>query len=406
MPKTAIIGGGAAGFFLAVTLKEMMPEMSVTIFESGSKVLRKVAVSGGGRCNCTNTFEDVGDLKEVYPRGHRLMKRLMKGFSERDAYAWFERHGVRLTVQDDHCVFPQSQDSQTIINCFLHYCRRYGVEICTGMRIDALDALADYDYVCVTMGGQPRASGLQWLADTGHKIESPVPSLFTFNIEDAPLRSLMGTVTENTSVMIPGTSFRASGALLVTHWGMSGPAILRLSSYAARHLADCHYQSALSVNWTGRKENEVSGELLRLSVQYPQKTLGNVRPYDLPSRLWSHLLTKGMGEKAEKRWGELGKKDVNRLVNILTNDNYPISGRSHIRDEFVTCGGVALDSVNSNTLESRVRPHLYFAGEVLDIDGVTGGFNFQAAWTTAASVAAAIAAACKATDHQERPRAV
>ena len=166
MPKTAIIGGGAAGFFLAVTLKEMMPEMSVTIFESGSKVLRKVAVSGGGRCNCTNTFEDVGDLKEVYPRGHRLMKRLMKGFSERDAYAWFERHGVRLTVQDDHCVFPQSQDSQTIINCFLHYCRRYGVEICTGMRIDALDALADYDYVCVTTGGQPRASGLQWLADS------------------------------------------------------------------------------------------------------------------------------------------------------------------------------------------------------------------------------------------------
>ncbi len=393
MTKTAIIGGGAAGFFLAVCLKEMMPEMEVTIFESGSKVLRKVAVSGGGRCNCTNTFEDIRDLKEVYPRGHRLMKRLMKGFSERDAYEWFERHGVRLTIQEDHCVFPQSQDSQTIIDCFLHFCNRYGVKIRTGKRIASLDALSDYDYICVTTGGQPRAEGLQWLADIGHEIIAPVPSLFTFNIEDAALRALMGTVTENTSVMIPGTSFRASGALLITHWGMSGPAILRLSSYAARHLAESSYQSPLSINWISKKENEVTEELQRLSIQYPQRQLANIRPYDLPSRLWSYLLSKSLGEKAEKRWGELGKKDLNRLVNTLTNDNYTIHGRSAFKEEFVTCGGISLNSINSNTLESRHRPHLYFAGEVLDIDGVTGGFNFQAAWTTAHAVARAIVAA-------------
>ena len=393
MTRTAIIGGGAAGFFLAVCLKEMMPEMDVTIFESGSKVLRKVAVSGGGRCNCTNTFEDIRDLKEVYPRGHRLMKRLMKGFSERDAYEWFERHGVRLTIQEDHCVFPQSQDSQTIIDCFLHFCNLYGVEIRTGKRIASLDALSDYDYVCVTTGGQPRAEGLQWLAEMGHEIVSPVPSLFTFNIEDKVLRSLMGTVTENTSVMIPGTSFRASGALLITHWGMSGPAILRLSSYAARHLTEGGYQTPLSVNWISKKENEVTEELQRLSIQYPQRQLANIRPYDLPSRLWSYLLSKSLGEKAEKRWGELGKKDLNRLVNTLTNDNYTIHGRSAFKEEFVTCGGISLNSINSNTLESRHRPHLYFAGEVLDIDGVTGGFNFQAAWTTAQTVARAIVAA-------------
>ena len=392
MPKTAIIGGGAAGFFLAVCLKERMPEMGVTIFERGNEVLRKVKVSGGGRCNCTNTFEGVRDLKEVYPRGHRLMKRLMKGFSERDAYAWFERHGVRLTIQEDHCVFPQSQDSQTIINCFLHYCKRYGVEIRTGVKIQSLEELSDYDHICVTTGGQPRAEGLRWLAEMRHEIVDPVPSLFTFNIEDTAVRALMGTVVDNATVMIPGTAFRASGPLLLTHWGMSGPAILRLSSYAARHLAEQHYRSPLSINWISKKENEVSEELQRLSIQYPQKMLANIRPYDLPSRLWSHLLSKSLGEKVDKRWNELGKKDLNRLVNTLTNDDYVIHGRSAFKDEFVTCGGVALSSVNSKTLESRAVPHLFFAGEVLDIDGVTGGFNFQAAWTTAFTVVEGIVA--------------
>ena len=388
--KTAIIGGGAAGFFLAVTLKEMMPEMDVTLFERGTRVLRKVAVSGGGRCNCTNSFEGISDLQAVYPRGHRLMKRLMKGFSQRDAFQWFERHGVRLTTQADHCVFPQSQQSQTIIRCFEHYCRHYGVTVSTGVSIGSLAELAAYDFVCVTIGGQPHKEGLDWLAALGHEIVAPVPSLFTFNIDDAALRALMGTVVEQASAMIPATSFRASGPLLVTHWGMSGPAILRLSSYAARHLSDSGYQSALSVNWTDRKENSVVEELQLTATANPQKMLANVRPFDLPQRLWSHLLEKSLAERAERRWTDLSRKDLNRLVNTLTNDNYLISGRAPFKDEFVTCGGISLSSVNAATLESRTVPHLYFAGEVLDIDGVTGGFNFQAAWTTAHTVASAI----------------
>ncbi len=388
--KTAIIGGGAAGFFLAVSLKEMMPEMDVTLFERGTRVLRKVAVSGGGRCNCTNSFEGISDLQTVYPRGHRLMKRLMKGFSQRDACQWFERHGVRLTTQADHCVFPQSQQSQTIIQCFEHYCRRYGVTVSTGVSIGSLAELAAYDFVCVTIGGQPHKEGLDWLAALGHEIVAPVPSLFTFNIDDAALRALMGTVVEQASAMIPATSFRASGPLLITHWGMSGPAILRLSSYAARHLSASGYQSALSVNWTDRKENSVVEELQLIATANPQKMLANVRPFDLPQRLWSHLLEKSLAERAERRWTDLSRKDLNRLVNTLTNDNYLISGRAPFKDEFVTCGGISFSSVNAATLESRTVPHLYFAGEVLDIDGVTGGFNFQAAWTTAHTVASAI----------------
>ena len=393
MAKTAIIGGGAAGFFLAVNLKEMMPEMGVTIFERAHRVLQKVAISGGGRCNCTNTFEGIGDLQTVYPRGHRLMKRLMKVFSQRDAYEWFERHGVRLVTQADECVFPQSQDSQTIIDCFLHYCRRDGVQIRTGSRVNALAELSDYDYVCVTIGGQPRQESLGWLAEAGHEIELPVPSLFTFNIDDHGLRSLMGTVVEQASVMIPATSFRASGPLLLTHWGMSGPAILRLSSYAARYLSECGYRSAVSVNWTGLREDEVSTQLQEISMVNPQKQLASVRPFDLPQRLWSYLLEKNLESKGAKRWAELSRKDRNRMVNMLVNDTYTISGRAPFKDEFVTCGGISLRSVNPATLESRSVKGLYFAGEVLDIDGVTGGFNFQAAWTTAYTVAQAIAKA-------------
>ena len=391
MAKTAIIGGGAAGFFLAICLKEKMPEMAVTIFERGKEVLRKVAISGGGRCNCTNTFEDIRDLQEVYPRGHRLMRRLMKAFSERDTYEWFDEHGVRLIAQDDHCVFPVSQDSQSIIDCFLHYCRRYGVEIRTGMKIHSLEDLSDYDFICITVGGQPHKEGLSWLEEMGHKIVDPVPSLFSFNIKDAGVRSLMGSVVDNAPVMIPGTTFRASGPLLFTHWGMSGPAILRLSSYAARYLAEEHYHAPLSVNWSGHREGDVNKELQRIAMLHRQKLLTNIRPFGLPRRVWEHILSKAMGEKTDRRWGDIGKKDYNRLVNTLTNDSYLISGRAPFKDEFVTCGGISLNSVNSKTLESRCRKRLYFAGEVLDIDGVTGGFNFQAAWTTAHTVAAAIA---------------
>lgn len=390
--RTAIVGGGAAGFFLAVNLKKLLPKMEITIFERSKRVLAKVEISGGGRCNCTNSFVEVKDLSQVYPRGHRLMKRLMKGFSQRDAYEWFERHGVRLVTQDDQCVFPLSQDSHSIINCFLAEARRLGVEIKTESRIDSLDELSDYDFIAVTTGGSPKAEGLQWLADKGHAIEQPVPSLFTFQIKDEALQALMGTVVEAATAMIPGTKLRAEGPLLITHWGMSGPAILKLSSYAARFLAECQYHASLAVNWTGLRDIEVMEELNDILVRYPQKQLQTITPYTLPSRLWTYLLQKCLGQRSNSRWGTLNQKELHRLANLLSGgDLYQIAGRAAFKDEFVTCGGIALSAVNPSTLESRHVPHLYFAGEVLDVDGITGGFNFQAAWTTAYTVSQAIA---------------
>ncbi len=384
--KTAIVGGGAAGFFLAINLKEMCPQMDVTILEGSKRVLAKVEISGGGRCNCTNSFEDINDLQSVYPRGHRLLKRLFKQFDYRDAYQWFEHRGVKLTTQEDHCVFPQSQDSHTIINLFLSEARRLGINVKTGCKVSSLDELADYDFVAVTMGGKPQIDGLRWL---NQPLESPVPSLFTFNINDTLLRQLMGTVVDATA-MIPGTKMRASGPLLVTHWGMSGPCILRLSSYAARWLSEHDYKQPLAINWTNRKENEVQEQLAALRQQHAQKQLTTIRPFDLPQRLWTYLTEKALDGRAKAPWGSLNQKEINRLTNTLINDTYQIAGRAPFKDEFVTCGGVSLAAVNPSTLESRTQPHLYFAGEVLDIDGVTGGFNFQAAWTTAYAVATAI----------------
>lgn len=402
--KTAIVGGGAAGFFLAINLKEMCPDMGVTIFELGEKVLTKVRVSGGGRCNCTNSFEDVSDLSHVYPRGHKLMKRLFRNFDHRNAYEWFERHGVRLVTQEDNCVFPAAQDSQVIIDCFLYHCRRLGVEVKRKSTITSLDELADFDYIALTTGGQPRLERLQWLADMGHEIVAPVPSLFTFSVNDADLRALMGTVVENAVAFIPGTKFRAAGPLLITHWGMSGPAILKLSSYAARHLAEAAYHAPLTINWTGMDEDGVRSNLVELFAQNPRKQLASLRPFNLPARLWEYIIHKAILAREPQALSvandltALGKRHLNRLVATLTADPYTISSRAPFRDEFVTCGGVALTAVNPSTLESRHRPHLYFAGELLDIDGITGGFNFQAAWTTAFTVAQSIAASAKARD--------
>ena len=376
--------------------------MEVTIFEKSKKVLAKVEVSGGGRCNCTNSFESVRDLSQVYPRGHRLMKRLFKTFNYRDAYQWFENHGVRLVTQEDECVFPASQDSHTIINLFLAEARRHHIDIRTQNKITSLDELADYDYKVITTGGASLSSitvpelvalDRRSLATNGTQegLVEGVPSLFTFSIADEALRGLMGTVVEAATAYIPGTNFKASGPLLITHWGMSGPAILKLSSYAARELHDHQYQMPLAVNWCSEKDAAVQQELQSIIAQHPQKQLATIRPFNLPSRLWSYLLEKTLGERAQYRWQHLTQKDLNRLTNCLCNDGYQIAGRAAFNDEFVTCGGVSLTAVDPNTLESKHLPRVFFAGEVLDIDGVTGGFNFQAAWTTAYVVAQAIA---------------
>lgn len=381
--KTAIVGGGAAGFFAAINLKEMCPEMQVTIFEKSKKVLAKVEVSGGGRCNCTNSFEAVTDLQQVYPRGHRLLKRLFKTFDYRDAYEWFESHGVRLVTQEDHCVFPMSQDSHTIINMFMAEAKRHGIEIRTQCKIECLEQLKDYDFKVITTGG-----GTASMA--GVPTIEAVPSLFTFSIEDEALRALMGTVVEDATASIPGTKLKSNGPLLITHWGMSGPAILKLSSHAARELHEHNYQMPLAVNWTSLKEPEIQQELREIIIRHPQKQIATIRPFGLPSRLWNYLVAKTLGERAQNRWQNLNQKELNRLTNALCNDQYQIAGRAAFKDEFVTCGGIDLSGINPNTLEAKTLPQLYFAGEVLDIDGITGGFNFQAAWTTAYVVSMAI----------------
>ena len=387
--KTAVVGGGAAGFFLAVNLKEMMPDMEVVIFERSHHVLAKVEVSGGGRCNCTNSFASVSDLSQVYPRGHRLLKRLFNNFDYQDAYRWFEEHGVPLVTQEDQCVFPQAQDSHAIIDCFLSLARRYHIAIRKGCKVQSLEDVSDFDYVVVTTGGSPKGEGLRWLAELGHEIEAPVPSLFTFSIHDKQLQALMGVVTD-VETMIPGTKLCVNGPLLITHWGMSGPAVLKLSSHAARYLAEHDYQAPLAVRWLSLSDQEIASLLYEQVATQPKKQLTTYNPFGLQQRLWAYLVLKALDTRSQIRWVELNKKDVNRLVNVLVNDTYQIAGRAPFKDEFVTCGGVSLKAVNPSTLESKHVPHLYFAGEVLDIDGVTGGFNFQTAWTTAYTVALSI----------------
>lgn len=393
--RIAIIGGGAAGYFAAIEAKRCAPDAEITIFEKNSTMLAKVAITGGGRCNLTNSFVQISDAKQAYPRGHKLMKRLLKHFSHTDVYDWFEREGVALVTQDDECVFPASQDSQTVISCLTGLATRLGVRQQCGhsvmdIRRNADDTLhlcfangreADFDRVAITMGGAPKGEGLQVFARLGHKIEQPVPSLFTFNVADADFLALMGAVVDPVVTSIPGTKFRAEGALLVTHWGMSGPAVLKLSSHAARFLSENNYHTQVAVNWTGiNHSSATSEEVAAIVAANAQKQLASVRPFNLPSRLWLYILAKS-GLQQQKRWGELGKKGISRLVETLTNDIHTISGKGRFRDEFVTCGGVSLSSVDMNTLESRVCPHLFFAGEVLDVDAITGGFNLQAAWT-------------------------
>lgn len=386
----AIVGGGAAGFFLAVNAKEMVPGLDVTIYEQQMRPLKKVEISGGGRCNCTNSFAEVTDLKKVYPRGASLMKRLFKVFGPEDAFRWFESHGVPLVVQEDQCVFPKAQDSHAIINCLMGEARRHGVKMLMGAKVtDVMSLFGKHDYVAVTVGGVSKGNAASGFWSGADPLTPLYPSLFTFSIDDAALTSLTGTVVEGAVASIPGTKWQAQGPLLITHWGMSGPAILKLSSYASVYLAEARYKSPLLVNWVGDSNaDRVREEVEAVVRDNGMKLVDNVRMFGLQSRLWGYLL--GKAQVHGKRCAELGKKGVNRLVNVLTNDSYAIAGRSPHKDEFVTCGGVSLDSVNKNTLESKSRPHLYYAGEVLDIDGVTGGFNFQAAWTTAYVVAKAI----------------
>ena len=392
--KTAIIGAGAAGCFCANILKRLRPDSQIDVYESGQKPLQKVAITGGGRCNLTNSFAEVRSMNQVYPRGYNLMKRLLKRFDHRATMQWFEDEGVRLVTQDDQCVFPQSQDAMEIVTTLLRgmqgvriYTNQRVREICPcnehSYRISTVSRSEVYGNVVVTTGGSPKASGLDFLSELALEMVPPVPSLFTFNIGEEgdkdPITALMGVVVKQAEVRLPGTNYKADGPLLITHWGMSGPAILRLSSHAARWLADKGYQATLSVNWMGNmNEEEVRTLLQQRMNEQPKKQIGTV--HLLTQRLWNHLLNK-IELSPERRCAEVGSKQLNKLVATLCNDTYRITGQSRYKEEFVTCGGVSLTNIDPNTLECKQHRGVYFAGEVLDVDAVTGGFNLQAAWT-------------------------
>jgi len=389
--RVAIIGAGAAGCYCAIHLKRMLPSAQVEVFEAGSRALAKVAVTGGGRCNLTNTFAEIRSLKEAYPRGEQVLKRAFHLHDNKATIQWFEKAGVRLVTQPDQCIFPASQDAMQIVHTLLYNMERLGVVLHLSHRIAHIDELqTGFDTIVVTTGGSPKASGLSFLNALNLDMVEPIPSLFSFNLGDAALKELMGTVVAATSTKIAGTKHQAQGPLLITHWGMSGPAILKLSSYAARHLHETGYKGQLLVNWLDNaSEDRVHTLLQGYITQHGAKQVQNIHPDPFTSRLWGYLLQRA-GLRPDARWAEVGRKQINKLVAVLTADCYEIQGQSRHKEEFVTCGGVALSNINLATLECKQHPGIYFAGEVLDIDAITGGFNLQAAWSTGYVVAHSI----------------
>ncbi|MFN5910079.1 MAG: NAD(P)/FAD-dependent oxidoreductase [Bacteroidota bacterium] len=392
--KVAIIGGGAAGFFAALSARYHDPSSDIIILERSAKVLSKVKISGGGRCNVTNACFDNRRLAAHYPRGENFLKKAFEQFSAVSTVEWFEKRGVRLKTYPDNCMFPVSNDSQTIINCFVQEAvsgkitvktnapiRRIAIcEVGFSLRLDEEELYADR--VIVAIGGQPKMSGLVWLSDLGHTIIPPVPSLFTFNMPDNPIRELMGNVVENVTVRVEGTKLKGNGPLLITHWGMSGPAILQLSAWGARILSEKEYNFAILVNWLNEQTEEQVRSVLHTSVRdHAAKMMVNLNPFPVTGKLWQHLLWRS-GIPEDLRWKDLQGKNLNKLANTLINDRYSVTGKTTFKEEFVTAGGVSLLEVDVRTMQSKIIPGLFFAGEVMDIDGITGGFNFQAAWTT------------------------
>ncbi len=389
-----VIGGGAAGFFAAISAKEHHPAARVTVLEKSDKLLAKVRISGGGRCNVTHACTNNKELARHYPRGERFLRKAFGLWTVADTVRWFAEEGVALKTEPDGRMFPASDSSATIIDALLGAAQRSGVQVRTRMGVLAMERMEQglglrttggherADRVIVATGGSPKREGFQWLAGLGHTIVEPVPSLFTFNLPGDPVRELMGVVAERVHVRIAGSKLESTGPLLVTHWGFSGPAVLRLSAWGARALHDRAYHFTVNVNWTGGAGEEAVREQLRdLRDHHAERKMKNACPYLLPARLWEFLLARaGIGPGAT--CGTMDRKGLNRLVNTLVNDAYEARGKTTFKDEFVTAGGVSLEEVDPSTMRSRLVPGLYFAGEVLDIDGITGGFNFQAAWTT------------------------
>lgn len=391
--RVAVFGAGAAGYFAAISAARHHPQAQVILFEKSDKVLAKVRISGGGRCNVTHDQPDARKLSKHYPRGERFLRKAFTQFAVADTIAWFAAEGVRLKAEADGRMFPDTDDSGTIIQALQEAARRAGVEVRlhTGIRglgnegggfiAQVGGSSVEADRVIVTTGGHPQAASYTWLKELGHTIVPPVPSLFTFNIPNDPVRELMG-VALPARIRIAGTELESTGPVLITHWGLSGPAVLRLSAWGARALHERNYHFTAQVNWLdGRSEDEVRRTFAEGAAALDRKLAHNADPFHLPKRFWEHQLRKAGIEPGEP-WGMVKKKERNRLIDLLTNDRFEVAGKTTFKEEFVTAGGVSLEQVDPHTMQSTRCPGLYFAGEVLDIDGITGGFNFQAAWTT------------------------
>jgi len=402
--KLLVIGGGAAGFFCAVNAARLNPQLEVIIVEKSNKLLSKVRVSGGGRCNVTHSCFSITEMIKKYPRGHSFLKKAFYHFFTTDTIQWFSERQVTLKTEADGRMFPVTDSSETIVNCLVQEVNLYGVQIILNKEVSQLlllnnqwkvvfanDSNLVADYVCVASGGYPKALQFEWLQKLGHTINAPTPSLFTFNMPGNSITSLMGISVDNAAVKIIGSKLQETGPLLITHWGMSGPCILKLSAWGAKELAACNYKFSIMVNWLpSYNEQSLKEQFQQVRFKFAAQKIVNRNPFSLPLRLWQYLLQQS-GINESIRWADLPAKEQNKLIKNCCSQEFSISGKTTFKEEFVTAGGVDLAEVDYNTLQSKIVPNLYFAGEVLNIDGVTGGFNFQSAWTTGFIAAKAIA---------------
>ncbi len=400
-----VIGGGAAGFFCAVNAARINPNLRVIILEKTSKLLSKVKVSGGGRCNVTHSCFEISTMSKSYPRGGNFLKKAFHQFFTTDTLEWFGERGVTIKAEADGRMFPDTNDSQTIINCLVREANRYQVEVMmnttiTGFRKNGnkwiLETnnreVPDADYVCIACGGFPKAEQFNWLASLGHSIEPPVPSLFTFNLPKHPITALMGVSIDKAQVKLNGTKLEQTGSVLITHWGLSGPAILKLSAWGARDLAAANYHFTATINWLSKfHEQSLASQFQLWRREKAAQKIDARNMLGLPQRLWEFLLTES-GITPGTRWTDVPAREMNRLVKNCCSYTVDINGKTTFKEEFVTAGGVQLADVNVTTMESRLQTGIYFAGEILDVDGITGGYNFQNAWTTGFIAAQAIAA--------------
>lgn len=390
MYDVLIVGGGAAGFFTAINIAEKNPNYKIAILERGKEVLTKVRISGGGRCNVTHACFVPDDLVKFYPRGEKELRGPFHQFCSGDTIEWFSNHGVELKIEEDGRMFPVSDSSQTIIDCFLNAAKKYKIDILTGQSVQSIFHSEDSwkvetnqqtfrcDNLVMTTGSNPKMWEI--LEKLGHTIVPPVPSLFTFNIKDKRIKDLMG-VSAFASVKVKNSKLSASGPLLITHWGMSGPGILRLSAWGARELFDKSYQFILEVNWLNDATfEETENQLKALKLEHAKKVVGKKSPFNFPNRLWESLVL-ASEISLETKWADLSKKQLQNLALQLINGQFQVNGKSTFKEEFVTAGGIDLKEINFKTMESKLLPNVYFAGEILNIDAITGGFNFQNAWT-------------------------